>query len=307
MAGYFAIGLVLATLISGLIWLVDALVLAPKRKAKIASAIAASGGKLSEEEIDHIAPQSQVAETAQSIFPIIAAITIFRSFIYEPFQIPSGSMMPTLLVGDFILVEKFSYDVKDPVWRKTLYSNNKPERGDVAVFKYPEQPTIDYIKRVVGLPGDRIIYRDKQLFIAQPCTAERTAQCGTLQKVPLEFVAEGEFYQDFFPQQRYNETLGEVSHSILRTQARPEQTQGFFRQPGTAIDEFIVPDGHYFVLGDNRDNSRDSRFWGFVPEHNLVGKAVFIWMSFEFNDDPNSWLPGWVPVGIRFERLGPIH
>lgn len=308
MAGYFAIFLVLLTLASGLIWLLDALVLAPKRQQKLALAqSAAGGGSLPEEAGAELLKEPQLVETAKSIFPVIALITIFRSFIYEPFQIPSGSMMPTLLVGDFILVEKFSYDVKDPVWRKTLYSNNKPQRGDVAVFKYPEQPTVDYIKRVIGVPGDRIIYRNKQLFIEKACTDAQQADCGKLEMIELNLKNEGEFYQEQFPQRRYTEKLGDVEHDILQTPARREYTEFFFKQRGTAIDEFVVPEGHYFVLGDNRDNSRDGRFWGFVPEDNMVGKAVFIWMSFEFNTDPNSWLPGWVPTGVRFERLGSIR
>lgn len=307
MAGYFAIFLVLLTLASGLIWLLDALVLAPKRQQKLAGAQSAAGGQLPLEAGEELLKEPQLVETAKSIFPVIALITIFRSFIYEPFQIPSGSMMPTLLVGDFILVEKFSYDVKDPVWRKTLYSNNKPQRGDVAVFKYPEQPTIDYIKRVIGVPGDRVIYRNKQLFIEKACTGTEQADCGKLEMVELSLKNEGEFYHDQSPQRRYTEQLGQVTHDILQTPARREHTEFFFKQRGTAIDEFVVPEGHYFVLGDNRDNSRDGRFWGFVPEHNMVGKAVFIWMSFEFSEDPNSWVPGWVPVGVRFERLGKIE
>ncbi|KUM53005.1 signal peptidase I [Rheinheimera sp. EpRS3] len=307
MAGYFAIFLVLLTLASGLIWLLDALVLAPKRQQKLAGAQSAAGGQLPLEAGEELLKEPQLVETAKSIFPVIALITIFRSFIYEPFQIPSGSMMPTLLVGDFILVEKFSYDVKDPVWRKTLYSNNKPQRGDVAVFKYPEQPTIDYIKRVIGVPGDRVIYRNKQLFIEKACTGAEQADCDKLEMVELSLKNEGEFYHDQSPQRRYTEQLGQVTHDILQTPARREHTEFFFKQRGTAIDEFVVPEGHYFVLGDNRDNSRDGRFWGFVPEHNMVGKAVFIWMSFEFNEDPNSWVPGWVPTGVRFDRLGPIH
>lgn len=306
MAGYFAIFLVLLTLASGLIWLLDTFVLAPKRQQKLAMAQASASGSLPEEASAELLKEPHLVETAKSIFPVIALITIFRSFIYEPFQIPSGSMMPTLLVGDFILVEKFSYDVKDPVWRKTLYSNTTPQRGDVAVFKYPEQPTVDYIKRVVGLPGDRVIYRNKQLFIQTAC-AEGQTNCGKLEMIELSLKNEGEYYQEQYPQRRYTEKLGEVSHDILQTPARREHTEFFFKQHGTAIDEFIVPEGHYFVLGDNRDNSRDGRFWGFVPADNMVGKAVFIWMSFEFNDDPNSWLPGWIPTGIRFERLGPIH
>lgn len=307
MAGYFAILLVVLTLTCGLIWLLDKYMLAPKRQQQLAMAQSASGGQLPLEASDAVLKEPQWVETAKSVFPVLALITIFRSFIYEPFQIPSGSMMPTLLVGDFILVEKFSYDVRDPVWRSSLYSNNKPQRGDVAVFKYPEQPTVDYIKRVVGLPGDRVIYRNKQLFIEKACVENSTADCGKLEMVPLTLKNEGEFYQEMYPQRRYTEQLGDVAHDILQTPAKREHMEFFFKQNGTAIDEFVVPQGHYFVLGDNRDNSRDGRFWGFVPEENMVGKAVFIWMSFEFNDNPDSWLPGWVPTGIRFERLGAIH
>lgn len=307
MAGYFAIFLVLLTLASGLIWLLDALVLAPKRRERLVLAQGNAGSPLPAETSDTLLKEPAVVETAKSIFPVIAAITLFRSFLYEPFQIPSGSMMPTLLVGDFILVEKFSYDVKDPVWRKTLYHNKLPKHGDVAVFKYPEQPTVDFIKRIVGLPGDRIIYREKQLYIEKACTDGQTTGCGSLQRIALTHVADNQFFQGPMPQRRYREALGENGHEILVTPGAIEQLRGFYQQPGTDMDEFIVPEGHYFALGDNRDNSRDSRFWGFVPADNLVGKAVFIWMSFEFSEDPNSWLPGWVPVGVRFERLGKIE
>jgi signal peptidase I len=307
MAGYFAIFLVLLTLASGLVWLLDALVLAPKRKVRLVLAQSSAGAQLTNDATDSLLKEPALVETAKSIFPVIAAITLFRSFLFEPFQIPSGSMMPTLLVGDFILVEKFSYDVKDPVWRKTLYHNKLPEHGDVAVFKYPEQPTVDFIKRIVGLPGDRIIYREKQLYIDKACTGGQTTGCGTLERIGLEDIADNQFFQGRLPQRRYREALGDSGHDILVTPGAIEQLRGFYQQPGTAIDEFIVPAGHYFALGDNRDNSRDSRFWGFVPADNLVGKAVFIWMSFEFSDDPASWLPGWVPVGVRFERLGKIE
>jgi len=307
MAGYFAIFLVVLTLASGLIWLVDAAVLAPKRKQKLAAAEASAGGSLPADAAGLIAKRSYLAETAVEIFPLILAITLVRSFLYEPFQIPSGSMMPTLLVGDFILVEKYSYDVKDPVWRKTLYSNGKPERGDVVVFKYPEQPDIDFIKRAIGLPGDRIVYKNKQLFIQKACAAVDKSQCPGLEPVAMTLQAEGEFMDGELPTKRFSEQLGEHKHDILQHPFKPEQLINYYKQPGTAIDEFIVPDGHYFVMGDNRDNSRDSRFWGFVPEDNLVGRAVFIWMSFEFSNDPNSWLPSWVPVGVRFERIGKIQ
>ncbi|GHG65180.1 signal peptidase I [Alishewanella longhuensis] len=305
MAGYFAIFLVLLTLACGLIWLLDALVLAPKRKQALASAQAAN--PLPEEAQQEFLKEPAIIETAKSIFPLVAGIMILRSFLYEPFQIPTGSMIPTLLVGDFILVEKFSYDVKDPVWRKTLWHNNSPERGDVAVFKYPLDPRLDYIKRVIGLPGDRIIYREKQLYIEQACQDGQTTGCGELEPISQAFQAEAEYFMGTMPQRRYIEQLGDVSHNILTTPMRPEMLRDYYRQPNTAIDEFIVPQGHYFVMGDNRDNSQDSRNWGFVPEDNMVGKAVFIWMSFEFSEDPNSWLPRWVPVGVRFGRLGRIH
>lgn len=287
MAGYFSVFLVVLTIVSGLIWLFDAKVLKPRRRPDQA--------------------QSYVAETAQSIFPLIAIITVFRSFIYEPFQIPSGSMMPTLLVGDFILVEKFSYDVKDPVWRTTLIETGKPQRGDVVVFKYPRDPRVDYIKRVIGLPGDRIVYKNKTIYIEKACQATKTDACGGLMPLVQTFRADGEFVQDNFPQRRVTETSTEAEHDILITPYRPERVGEYYVQPGIPTGEFIVPEGHYFVMGDNRDNSQDGRFWGFVPEQNLVGRAVFKWMSFEFSDDPQSWLPSFIPVGVRFERLGVIH
>lgn len=307
MAGYFAIFLVALTIGSGLIWLFDAVVLAPKRKLKLAQAEVAAGAPLTDDVKQQIAPQSYIAETAQSIFPLIAIITIFRSFLYEPFQIPSGSMMPTLLVGDFILVEKYSYDVKDPVWRKTLLETGKPQHGDVAVFKYPEQPTVDFIKRVIGLPGDRIVYKNKQLYIQKACDKTAATSCPTLEPMRQELKSEGEFFLGPYPLKRFTEQGPSVSYDILQNAMLPEPIHNYYRQPGSATAEFIVPEGHYFVMGDNRDNSRDSRFWGFVPEQYLVGKAVLKWMSFEFTEDPNSWVPGWVPVGVRFERLGSIE
>lgn len=307
MAGYFAIFLVVLTIGSGLIWLLDALVLAPKRQQKLASVAAQTQAPLSDEVKQSILAQSYIAETAQSIFPLIAIITIFRSFLYEPFQIPSGSMMPTLLVGDFILVEKYSYDVKDPVWRKTLYSNGKPQHGDVVVFKYPLQPEVDYIKRVIGLPGDRVIYKDKQLFVQRACDKTAQTACPTLEPLRQEFLAEGEAFKFNVPLKRFNEQIQEKTYQIFYNERIPENVPDYFRQAGTEANEFIVPDGQYFVMGDNRDNSLDGRFWGFVPADNLVGKAVFKWMSFEFSEDPDSILPRWVPVGVRFERLGPIE
>lgn len=307
MAGYFAIFLVMFTLISGLIWLLDARLFAPKRHQRVEDAVTAAGGKLPPETIERLAKEPWLAETARSIFPILAVITVLRSFLFEPFQIPSGSMMPTLLVGDFILVQKFAYDVKDPVFRKTWYRNNTPQHGDVAVFKYPENPTLDYIKRIIGLPGDRIIYRDKQFYIQKACSVEQQGHCPGLEQVRYSFTAEGEFHQQGMPQKRYTEQFGEKDYDILITPMAAERKQHYYRQAQTAIDEWVVPAGHYFAIGDNRDNSRDSREWGFIEEDLMVGKAVLIWMSFEFSEDPDRVLPRFIPVGVRFNRLGRIH
>ena len=228
---------------------------------------------------------------------------VLRSFLYEPFQIPSGSMMPTLLVGDFILVEKFTYGLKDPVMRNKFVDIGEPNRGDVVVFKFPPEPHLDYIKRVVGLPGDTIIYRNKQLQVKLAC--DIIENCSGFQSIDLKLESTGDAYQQFAPLEKYTEKLGDVSHQIYRTQGRAS-TSRYYSQPGTQADEWIVPEGHYFVMGDNRDNSEDGRFWGFVPEENLVGKAVAIWISFEFDRVPSSWVPGWIPTDVRFKRVGGI-
>jgi signal peptidase I len=300
MANYFSIFLVALTVGSGLIWLIDSLMFAAKRRERMAIN-SGPGGATSALEQDAQLPW--LVDTAQQIFPVIAFVMVLRSFLYEPFQIPSGSMMPTLLVGDFILVEKFTYGLKDPVMRNKFIDIGEPERGDVVVFKFPPEPHLDYIKRVVGLPGDTVIYRNKQLQIKPVCdTAEN---CAPLQPVDLKFVSRGEAYQQFAPLEKYTEQLGDVIHQIYRTQGRASSSR-YYSQPGTKADEWIVPEGHYFVMGDNRDNSEDGRYWGFVPKANLVGKAVAIWISFEFDRVPSSWVPGWIPTGVRFERVGSI-
>jgi len=300
MANYFSIFLVVLTVASGLIWLFDSLFFASKRRARMAMP-SGSGSTTTALEQDNQLPW--LVDTAQQIFPVIAFVMVLRSFLYEPFQIPSGSMMPTLLVGDFILVEKFTYGLKDPVMRKKFVDIGEPERGDVVVFKFPPEPQLDYIKRVVGLPGDTVIYRNKQLQIKPACnTAEN---CAPFQTVDLKFESRGEAYQQFAPLEKYTEQLGDVSHQIYRTQGSASSSR-YYSQPGTQADEWIVPEGHYFVFGDNRDNSEDGRYWGFVPEENLVGKAVAIWISFEFDRVPSSWVPSWIPTGVRFERVGSI-
>ncbi|WP_158970417.1 signal peptidase I [Paraglaciecola sp. L3A3] len=301
MANYFSIFLVILTVASGIIWLVDSLLFAQKRRDRMAIASSASG---TSSALEQDAELPWLVDTAQQIFPVIAFVLVLRSFLYEPFQIPSGSMMPTLLVGDFILVEKYAYGLKDPVMRKKFVDLGAPERGDVVVFKYPVNPSLDYIKRVVGLPGDTVIYRDKQISIKPAC--DSVENCLPIKKVDLKFENRGEVFQQFAPLEKYTEKLGEISHQIYRTASRSNPSSRYYQQPGTQVDEWIVPEGHYFVMGDNRDNSEDGRFWGFVPDDNLVGKAVAIWISFEFERAEDSWLPSWVPTDIRFERVGGI-
>lgn len=207
--------------------------------------------------------------------------------------------MPTLLVGDFILVEKYAYGLKDPVWRHQLVETGKPERGDIVVFKYPPQPNIDYIKRVVGLPGDTVRYSsDKQVCIQ----SQGDSVC---KPVKLSNVEESPFIQNGIPLIQMNEKLGEVEHQILVNPLARDRVQNYQPRPG--VNEWVVPQGQYFVMGDNRDNSADSRYWGFVPEANLVGKAVAIWISFEFDRGADSVLPSWIPTGVRFNRVGGIH
>ena len=307
MANYFSIILTMITLVTGLIWLTDAILWAPKRKEKIALAQSNTQGDIDPETLSKIAPLPIIVDNAQQIFPVIAFVLILRSFIYEPFQIPSGSMKPTLLVGDFILVEKFSYGLRDPVARKKFLELGSPERGDIVVFKFPPEPSQDFIKRLIGMPGDTVIYRNKQFTIKPACDVTSQSVCEPEKIIPLSFLNRDDFFAGSIPLERFEEQLDDVNHDILQNPYRPDNTRDYYRQPGTRIGEWIVPEGHYFMIGDNRDNSRDSRFWGFVPEENLVGKAVAIWISFEFERAPSSWVPGWIPTGVRFNRVGGIH
>lgn len=199
-------------------------------------------------------------DLSHSFFPVLLIVLVIRSFIAEPFRIPSGSMIPTLFVQDFILVTKYSYGVKLPVLNKTFIETGKPERGDVVVFRYPVEPEKDYIKRVVGLPGDSILVKNNRVWIN-----------GEL--VPLEGPKPLAEHGSKSQAQVWTEILGSANHDILIA-------------PGMAKDYVVdrIPEGHYFVMGDNRNQSSDSRFWGFVPEENLVGKARFIWMQLGFEN-----------------------
>jgi len=215
-----------------------------------------------------------LVEYARSFFPVVLIVLLLRSFLVEPFRIPSGSMMPTLLIGDFILVNKFSYGVRLPVLNDKIIDVGEPQRGDIVVFRFPKQPTVDYIKRVIGLPGDRVAYFDKKLYVnGQPI---KQVSLGRYQGVGQGVNMTGA--------EHLEEDLTGVKHSILINHGVP-----------TVEDVFVVPKGQYFVMGDNRDNSNDSRYWGTVPEANLVGKAFLIWMNWD-----------WENNGIAFNRLGTI-
>lgn len=299
MANTFSLILVLVTLVTGIFWVLDKVRWAPRRLAKAAEMLNVERKDVSGEQLAKLAPKPEWIENFTSIFPVIATVLVLRSFLYEPFQIPSGSMMPTLLVGDFILVEKYTYGVKDPVFRKQLIEVGEPERGDMVVFKYPPEPNVDFIKRVVGLPGDTVRYTENKRICIQPKGAN------SCDYVDIQDVSISNYMQNGISLTQATETLGEVEHQILVNDSFPNQSHQYYPQPYLA--EWVVPEDQYFVLGDNRDNSKDSRFWGFVPKQNLVGKAVLIWVSFEFSEDPNSLLPSWVPVGIRFDRIGRIN
>ncbi len=261
----FAAVLVLLTALTGGIWLLDALVLAPRRAREPMMGGAGGGRSVA-------AKLPWYVDLSKSFFPVILAVLVLRSFIVEPFRIPSESMLPTLLKGDFILVNKFAYGLRLPVLNTKLIGNGQPARGDVVVFRYPLEPTIAYIKRVVGLPGDRLEYRGNQLFVnGQPAPL-----------TPLAGNAAEPGYRQF------DERLDQVEHRIQVLVNGRWGLAGFWaglqprREPdGMVAWEYQVPAGHYFVMGDNRDNSSDSRVWGPLPEENLIGKAFFIWMNWD--------------------------
>lgn len=263
----FSALLVFLTFASGMIWLVYSLMFAP---SQIESA---KSEKNTEDKEELQLPI--IVEYAKSFFPIFLIVLILRSFIFEPFKIPSGSMMPTLLIGDFILVNKYDYGIRLPVLHSKIIENKTPERGDIVVFRYPEDPSIPYIKRIVGLPGDKVSYRDKILYINN--IAVKQTHNGRYNAYGAGLVMDGASLRF--------EDLGDIEHEILVSLNRPSQE----------LLDVRVPKGHYFVLGDNRDNSKDSRFWGVVPDENLVGRAFMIWMNW---DSKNG--------GIDFKRIGTI-
>jgi signal peptidase I len=285
--GNFALILFVLTIATGIVWFLDKFFLQKQRRlvadkalaefdarnAKLlADGVKVEPGKRAELE-SSLLRQPVWVEYSGSFFPVISMVFFLRSFLYEPFKIPSSSMLPTLFVGDLILVNKFTYGIRLPIIDKKVIEINNPQRGDVMVFKYPEDPSVNYIKRVIGVSGDKVEYKNKRLLINGKDLA--------YQAMP-----------DFLDEERLNyskqftENLTGVSHRILND----EQAPAFVRDPHNFPnrencaynnDGFVcvVPDGQYFMMGDNRDNSLDSRYWGFVPDKNIVGKAFFIWMN----------------------------
>lgn len=257
--------LVLASALTGGIWLADALVFAPRRRRMAA---AAQGVRFGAEAVSAVVKEPVLVEYARSFFPVIFAVLVLRSFLFEPFRIPSNSMMPTLLTGDFILVNKYAYGLRMPVLNAKFLDIGEPKRGDVVVFKFPLDPRTDYIKRVIGLPGDEIDYRNKTIFVnGEPM--------GQLPVGPYTGVGSG---LEMTGAKEALESLSGVDHSILTRSNAPDLPFGC---QVLAYGPVKVSEGHYFVMGDNRDNSNDSRCWGLVPERNLVGRAFAIWMHWD--------------------------
>jgi signal peptidase I len=286
--GNFALLLFVATLVTGLYWLAERALFLPRRRAAASAVEAQDAQRRSElaargiSQVDGDVQQARQRILMQpwwldwtaGLFPVILAVFVLRSFLFEPFKIPSGSMIPTLLVGDLILVNKFTYGVRLPVLNTKITDGTPPQRGDVMVFRYPPKPSLDYIKRVVGVPGDEVAYLNKKLTInGQPVGKQPVADY-------FDEDAMG-YYKQF------EEVLGTKRHRILNDDNRPAFIPGAENFPSRencrySVEGVVckVPEGHYFMMGDNRDNSLDSRYWGFVPDRNIVGKAFFIWMNF---------------------------
>jgi signal peptidase I len=284
----FALILFVLTVLTGVLWVLDKLVFARQRRVRAARLVAdfdqrnaaalARKEPIVEQERRSLEEgairQPAWLEYTASFFPVILLVFVLRSFLFEPFRIPSGSMIPTLEIGDLILVNKYEYGIRLPVINKKVIEVGQPKRGDVMVFRYPLNPSQDYIKRVVGLPGDRVEYINKRLTI--------NGQPVSLKKVDPYYDADRmQYYAQFV------EGLGSVDHRIIVNDQVPPGLGGGFPNTHPGACQYSgsgvvcqVPPGHYFMMGDNRDNSEDSRFWGFVPDENIVGRAFFIWMNF---------------------------
>ncbi len=289
--GNFALLLFMAVVVTGCYWLAERFYFLPQREKAAQALQDASSARMAElaqmgisrvdgdlaniqEAQEKILAQPWWLDWTAGLFPVILVVFLLRSFLFEPFKIPSGSMIPTLMIGDLILVNKFHYGVRLPVINKKITEGTPPARGDVMVFRYPPRPSQDYIKRVVGIPGDEVAYLNKKL---------------TINGKPLSKTSLPDFFDDdnMHYSKQFEELLGEKTHRLLNEETQPAFISGasdfeFKQNCNYSIEGVVckVPVGHYFMMGDNRDNSLDSRYWGFVPEKNIVGKAFYVWMNF---------------------------
>ncbi len=303
----YGLVLIIATAVSGIIWLIDKILWEKKRKQALET-LKKQHAKLPQIALDAVSREPVIVEYAKAFFPIILIIVILRSFLFEPFKIPSGSMKPTLEIGDFVLVNKFAYGVRLPVLNTKIFDTGSPERGDVFVFRYPGNPyeelnddeKVDYIKRVVGLPGDTILYKNRQLYIKPKCSKEMEI-CPKVTKIDTRMIARNGYFdrKDQVNLDIMEEDLLGVKHKILHDNRISEYNfeMQFESRCMSGQSQWIVPSKHYFAMGDNREHSADSRFWCFVPEENLVGKAVAIWMNW---NTKNKYY-------IDFSRIGSIQ
>ena len=296
--GSFAFLMLMATIVTGIYWLAEQFYFLPQRKAAADALQAQADKRTAELHAQGIAQTDvNVAQAKErlymqpwwldwtaGLFPVIAVVFVLRSFLFEPFKIPSGSMIPTLLVGDLILVNKYHYGVRLPVVNIKLTDGNPVQRGDVMVFRYPPKPSLDYIKRVVGVPGDEVAFLNKQLTInGQPVSKE--VRTDFFEQDSMRYIPQ---FEEKLPLgTKPTEMTGVRTHNVLNDKDRPSFVPGAddfaFKENCHYTVEGVtckVPAGHYFMMGDNRDNSLDSRYWGFVPEKNIVGKAFFVWMNF---------------------------
>ncbi len=286
--GNFSLLLFLATVVTGIYWVAERFYFLPQRHLAVVALEESTTKRRAElakmgiTQVDNDTGEAKIKLIMQpwwldwtaGLFPVIVVVFLLRSFLFEPFKIPSGSMIPTLLINDLILVNKFHYGVRLPVINLKVLDNNSPQRGDVMVFRYPPKPSLDYIKRVVGVPGDEVAYLNKKLMINGK---------------PLPKTALPDFFDEDTMRyaKQFDEATGNRRYRLLNDEDRPAfipGTEDFpFKQNCRYSSEGVVckvPEGHYFMMGDNRDNSLDSRYWGFVPEKNIVGKAFFVWMNF---------------------------
>jgi signal peptidase I len=297
--GSFAFLMLMATIVTGIYWLAEQFYFLPQRclaadrleldaanrRAELDKLGIAKNDVDVTQAKERLIMQPWWLDWTAGLFPVIAVVFVLRSFLFEPFKIPSGSMIPTLWVGDLILVNKFHYGVRLPVINLKITDGNPVERGDVMVFRYPPKPNLDYIKRVIGLPGDEIAYLNKQLTInGQP--APKTPLPDFFEEDSLRYIKQFEERIPLGDKPEASVTSVRL-HRLLNDADRPAFVPGadefMFKDNCRYTIEGVtckVPDGHYFMMGDNRDNSLDSRYWGFVPEKNIVGKAFFVWMNF---------------------------